>query len=124
MIKKPTIEPEAVIPLIIELLDSKKAEDIVVLNISDTSSVADNFIICTGMADRHVRSLADAVEDKLREHKIRPLHVEGLKEQEWIILDYGDLFVHVMNAEKRMALRLEELWGKQKNPEPGLQTTS
>ncbi len=117
---KKKLDSEAVLSTIVETLDSKKGEDIVVLNISNISSVANHFIVCTGMVDRHVRSLAEAVEDTLRDHGIRPIHVDGMKEQEWIILDYGDLFVHVMNPEKRIELRLEELWGKQKNPETGL----
>ena len=89
---------------------SKKAEDIVVLNVGEVSSLADHFVVCSGQSQRQTQAIADAVVDELRSEGWRPLGVEGHQRGDWILLDYGDLVVHVFTPEKRAFYDLERLW--------------
>lgn len=101
---------------IIMILTDKKAQDVVSLNVTSSSSITDYFVIATGMVDRHVKSLADDVETAMREQfGDKPLRVDGLSEGEWVIMDYGDVIVHLFVEAARRQFRLEELWGR-KNP--------
>lgn len=90
----------------------KKAEDIVALNVADLLVVVEYFVICTGRNDRQVKTIADEVEDQLREKAgIKPIGREGQMEGKWVLLDFGDLVVHVFQPEEREFYRLEKLWG-------------
>ena len=109
-------EDEHIVEEIIDILDEKKGEDIVVLNIKSKSSIADYYVLCTGLVPRHVKNLVDEVEDKLKERfSLSPLRVNGLEEKEWIIMDYGHILVHIMLTDQRRALKLEELCGKKES---------
>jgi ribosome-associated protein len=88
----------------------KKAEDIVVLNISTLCSFTDHFIICTGNSSRQVQAIADGVEERLRKHLLRPAHIEGYGQGEWVLLDYMDFVVHVFTPKAREFYDLERLW--------------
>lgn len=89
----------------------KKAEDIVVVEVADLLVVTDYFVICTGRNDRQVKTIADEVEDQLREKLgIKPIGREGATEGKWVLLDFGDLVVHVFQPEEREFYRLEKLW--------------
>ena len=91
---------------------SKKALDIVVLDMRAVSGVADYFVICTGESDLQVKAIHEAVEDTIREQcEERPWHREGQEHRQWVLLDYVDLVVHVFNPEKRAYYDLERLWG-------------
>lgn len=90
----------------------KKAEDIMVIDVGQLLVVTDYFVICTGRNDRQVRTIADEVEDQLREQGgIKPIGREGADEGKWVLLDFGDLVVHVFQPEEREFYRLEKLWG-------------
>lgn len=90
----------------------KKAEDIVVVDVAELLVITDYFVICTGRNDRQVRTIADEVEDQLREKGgIKPIGREGADEGKWVLLDFGDLVVHVFQPEEREFYRLEKLWG-------------
>ncbi len=89
---------------------SKKAEDLSVLDIGKVSSLADYFVIANGTNSRQTQAISDAVQDALRERGLRPLGVEGHQNGEWILLDYGDMIIHVFSPEKRMFYDLERLW--------------
>ena len=89
---------------------SKKAEDLSVLDIGKVSSLADYFVIANGTNSRQTQAISDAVQDALRERGLRPLGVEGQQNGEWILLDYGDMIIHVFSPEKRMFYDLERLW--------------
>lgn len=90
----------------------KKAEDIVVVDVGQLLVVTDYFVICTGRNDRQVRTIAEEVEDQLREQGgIKPIGREGADEGKWVLLDFGDLVVHVFQPEEREFYRLEKLWG-------------
>ena len=94
----------------VQAAQSKKAEDVTVLNIGAVSSFADQFVICSGTNTRQTQAIADAVEDDLRNEGVRPLGVEGRQHGEWILMDYGDFIVHIFAPEKREFYGLERLW--------------
>lgn len=94
---------------IVKTLDSKKAEDIKSLEITDLTVVADYFVIATGTSGTHIRALADEVEDALTKLGVEPNHIEG-KTTGWILLDYGTVIVHLFTADQREHFNLEHLW--------------
>lgn len=89
----------------------KKAQDVVLLEISQVVSYADYFLICSGRSGIQVKAIANAVEEYLKDRGIRPLHIEGLSEGRWVLLDYDELIVHVFLEEARQFYNLERLWG-------------
>ena len=96
----------------VEAALDKKAEDLVVLDLRGLSDVTDFFVVCHGTSDRHIKAVAESIEEGLRkELNLRPSHIEGDRQAEWILLDYIDLVVHVFIADKREFYRLESLWG-------------
>ena len=95
-----------------ELADNKKAENIVILELRELSSVTDYFVICTGTSEPHLRAIVDEITDKLREeHALRPRAMDGTLQTAWVVLDFFDVIVHVMRAEVREHYDLEGLWG-------------
>ncbi len=94
-----------------EAIIDKKGDDVALLDVSELIVVTDVFVIGTGTSNRHVRSLADDVELKLREMGDRPLRREGEDYGRWVLLDYGDLVVHLFDEETREFYDLERLWG-------------
>jgi ribosome-associated protein len=90
---------------------SKKAERIVILDVSQQLVITDHFVICSGNTDRQVRTIADEVEKRLLEEcSLKPYRSEGKSEGRWILLDYVDFVVHVFQAEDRDYYNLERLW--------------
>ena len=95
-----------------ELADTKKAENIVVLEVRELSSVTDYFVICTGTSEPHLRAIVDEITNKLRqEHALRPRAMDGTLQTAWVVLDFFDVIVHVMRADVREHYDLEGLWG-------------
>ena len=95
-----------------DLADNKKAEDIVVLDVREISSVTDYFVIASGTSEPHLRAIVDEIQDNLREdHEIRPKAVDGTLQAAWVVLDYFDVIVHVMRHDLRERYDLETLWG-------------
>ena len=95
-----------------ELADNKKAEDIIVLDVQELSSVTDYFVIASGTSEPHLRAIVDEITDKLRdEHHLRPRAVDGTLHTAWVVLDYFDVIVHVMKQDIRERYDLETLWG-------------
>ncbi len=90
--------------------DDKKAHDLVALDISAIASFADHFLICTGDSSRQMQAIADEVEQRLKACGIRPSHVEGYQNAEWILMDYIDLVVHIFSKNARIYYDLERLW--------------
>ena len=89
----------------------RKALDLVVLDVQALSSVTDFFLVCSGRSTTHVATIADAIRDELKADGVRPLHVEGVAESGWVLLDYGDVLMHVFLEETRVYYALERLWG-------------
>ncbi len=89
----------------------KKSTDVIILNIHPLSSMTDYFVICTGSTNTQVKAIADHISRSLKNDKIRPLHIEGYSNQEWVLLDYVNVIVHVFQPHKREHYALERLWG-------------
>ncbi len=95
---------------IIKTLDSKRGEDIQAIKISDLTILAEYFVIANGNSNTHTRTLADEVEYQMSQSGIEPLRREADTGNTWIILDYGDIIVHVFYKEARNFYQLERLW--------------
>jgi ribosome-associated protein len=89
----------------------KKAADVVVLDLRNTSAFTDFFVLCSGTSQRQVKAIADAVEESLRAAKVRPAHVEGYDRADWILMDFFTFIVHVFTPQTRTFYALERLWG-------------
>ena len=96
---------------VVDAARSKKASRIRLLDVKDLASFTDTFAFMSGGSDRQNRAIADAVEDALRLSGERPISSEGSSNGTWILLDYGNLVVHVMDEETRRHYNLEGLWG-------------
>lgn len=88
----------------------KKAANIEIIDLVGKADYADYLVLMSGGSDRHVRALADAIEDELRKQKHRPLSVEGLTAGTWVLLDYGDVVVHVFQESARAVYDIDGLW--------------
>ena len=104
-----------------EAAASKKAEQIVGLDLRDLQGVADYFLICSGTSEPQVKAIAEAVEDQLRELGARPWHVEGREGRRWVLLDYVDVVVHVFHEKMREYYLLERLWGDARSVDLGVE---
>jgi ribosome-associated protein len=94
----------------------KKAFDLDVLSVADLTSIADYFILCSAGSERQAASIADSIQEKLREERrVKPLLVEGTTPGRWVLLDYGDFIVHIFTEETRRYYGLERLWGDAPN---------
>ena len=89
----------------------KKAADVVVLDLRNTSAFTDFFILCSGTSQRQVKAIADSVEETLRAAKVRPAHIEGYDRADWVLMDFFTFIVHVFTPQTRAFYALERLWG-------------
>jgi ribosome-associated protein len=89
----------------------KKAFQVVCLEVSELTSVADYFVLCSAASDRQIGAVVDEVQQRLRDGGRRPLHVEGEGATGWVLLDYGDFIVHVFTEDRRSYYALDNLWG-------------
>ncbi len=88
----------------------KKANNPAVLELTKLTEIADYFVICSGDSHVHVKAIAEHIDDELRKQGIKPLSVEGLSSARWVLMDYGDVIVHVFDNETRFYYELEKLW--------------
>ncbi|MBR0423397.1 MAG: ribosome silencing factor [Clostridia bacterium] len=93
-----------------EILDSKKALNIEVLNVDEKTTLAEYFVIATGTSITHIRSLAGEVEEKMEELSIKPNNFEGKMSDSWMILDYGSVIVNIFSPDAREYYELDKLW--------------
>lgn len=103
--------PQSLVTTAVRAARDKKAQDVVVLDIRGISPVCDYFVIMSGRSTTHVKAVADNVKKKLAREGYYPLRREGLKEGRWVLLDYGDVVVHIFIEEEREFYNLERLWG-------------
>ena len=94
-----------------EAIDDKKGTDVAILDVGELLRIADVFVIATGSSRRQVQAMAEEVADQLRLFDRRPLRVEGKEVGDWVLVDYGDLIVHLFQPEPRDFYSLERLWG-------------
>ena len=95
---------------VMDSLEELKAVDQICLNVSSLTTLTDYMVIVTGTSSRHIQSLAERVVEDLKRLNIRPLSLEGEGTQEWVLVDYGDVIVHLMSAQARTFYDLESLW--------------
>ncbi len=93
-----------------QALDDKKAEDIKVIEIGDITIIADYFIIANGTNSSQVQALVDNVQQVLTKHGHEPKRIEGVRSASWILMDYGDVVVHIFSKEDRLFYDLERIW--------------
>jgi ribosome-associated protein len=105
------LDTEARVREAVAAADDRKAIDLKVLHLQKISDFTDYFLICSGSSERQVQAIADAVQERMREERVRPLHVEGYNRAQWVLLDFGDFVVHVFQEEPRRFYSLERLWG-------------
>ncbi len=96
------------------LADEKKAEDIKILDVRGVCNYADFLVVCTGHSHLQLQAIADAVEKGFGEQGIEPVSIDGRGLSSWIVLDFGDVIVHIMGEEARRFYALENLWGDAK----------
>ena len=90
--------------------DSRKAEEIVVLDVRPLSSVADYFMICHGNSDRQVKAITDAIVEEIKKSGEKPIATEGYQEASWVLIDCADLVIHIFDEQTRRFYDLEHLW--------------
>ena len=95
----------------IDKIDDLKGRDITVLDVAEKSTVTDIMVICSGNSKRHVQSIAEHVATEAKHAGMKPLGIEGQDTGEWILVDLGDVVVHVMQDDSRDFYQLEKLWG-------------
>lgn len=105
------MQPKRIALLAWSAADAKQAVDPVILDISRLTSVAHYFLITHGNSDRHVRAIAENIQEELDKGKIPLWHMEGIREGRWALLDYGSMIVHVFYRDLREFYGLERLWG-------------
>lgn len=93
-----------------EALEDKKGTEITILDIAKVSVIADYFIIASGNNRNQVQALADSVQESLGKNQVYPKQIEGYQSANWILMDYGDVIIHVFNEEDRLFYDLERIW--------------
>jgi len=111
------MDSESLKELVIDALDDMKAQEILVIDVAERTSVTDFMVIATGTSSRHVQAVADNVAEKVKEAGLMPLGSEGRGNSDWVLIDLGDAVVHVMTAQAREYYDLERLWGEPEGAE-------
>ena len=104
------MEAKEMAKLAIKSLEDKKAEDIKVIDISDISTIADYFIIASGKNRSQIQAMCDNVEETMGRAGVSMKQTEGYKNANWILMDYGDIIVHIFDTENRLFYDLERIW--------------
>jgi ribosome-associated protein len=99
---------------IVELAEDKKAADIVLLDLTELTTLADHFVICSGGSDRQLGAIADGIVGGLRDEGVKPIGREGTAASHWVLLDYGSVIVHIFTPPEREYYQLERHWSEAK----------
>jgi ribosome silencing factor RsfS/YbeB/iojap len=97
--------------MIVDSLEDDKAEDIVALDLAGRASFADRMVIATGLADRQIAAMASHLEEKLHQAGVRRVQIEGAGGSDWVLIDTGDIVVHLFKPDARALYALEKMWG-------------
>jgi ribosome silencing factor RsfS/YbeB/iojap len=114
--RRPKIEPsvlDRIQATIVESLESDKAEAIIVLDLAGRAAFTDRMVIATGLADRQISAMATHLQEKLRESGVGRVPVEGAGGSDWVLIDVGDIVVHLFKPEARALYALEKMWGEE-----------
>lgn len=109
------MESGSMVKKAVEILEDKKARDIEVIDISGISTLSDYFVICNGTSITHIKTLADELEIKMAEAGWRYNHKEGYGSARWILMDFGEVVIHIFHEEDRSFYNLERLWSDGKS---------
>ena len=105
------MKPLQIARLCAQAADQKKAEDIVILDLQEISSVADFFVIVSGTSEPHLKAIRNEIETRLKEQDVRARGIDGFPQSQWVVMDYFDVLVHIFVRERREFYSLERLWG-------------
>ncbi|MEM1379584.1 MAG: ribosome silencing factor [Pseudomonadota bacterium] len=108
------LTPEALVSLVVDRLGEEKAEDVVTIDLSGKSDVADSLVIASGRSQRHVAALADKLSRMIKETPLGSPKVEGLPSADWVLIDAGDVIVHLFRPEVREFYNLERIWAPER----------
>ena len=100
--------------LIGDFASKKKAKKIITLELKKLTGLTDYFVICSGTSNVHLEAIAEGIREGLRKKKIKPFGIEGNRFANWILMDYGEVIVHIFREEARNFYRIENLWGDAK----------
>jgi ribosome-associated protein len=112
--RRPAGVPEKLRDAALKVLDERQAEDIITVDLADRSSVADYLIIASGRASRQLAAIAHYLRETFAQHGISQIRVEGLPEANWVLVDAGDIIVHLFRPEVRRYYDLERIWDNRK----------
>ena len=98
----------------VDIASDKKASDVLLLDIREVTTIADYFVICSGNNPRQIQAIAEAIDEELGKQGARLLHREGNADNGWLLLDFGDIIVHIFGSKEREYYRLERLWSEAK----------
>ncbi|MDQ2715807.1 MAG: ribosome silencing factor [Chloroflexota bacterium] len=98
----------------VDIASDKKASDVILLDIQGVTTIADYFVICSGNNSRQIQAIADAIREELGKQGGNLLHREGVADSGWLLLDFGDVIVHIFGPKEREYYRLERLWSEAK----------
>jgi ribosome-associated protein len=110
------LDADQTLHLVLSRLDDMKAEETVTIDLRGKSSITDYMIVTTGRVNRHVAAIAENVMKGLSEAGIKSIHVEGLQNADWVLIDTGDVIVHVFRPEVREFYNLERMWSTSEKP--------
>jgi ribosome-associated protein len=111
-------KPAALLKDIVHWLDEAKAEEVVTIDLAGKSSIGDFMVVATGRSDRHVGAIAEQIGRKLKEQGLGRIRVEGMEACDWVLIDTGDIIVHVFRDEVREFYNLEKMWSADRPVEP------
>ncbi|MBI1386130.1 MAG: ribosome silencing factor [Rhizobiales bacterium] len=114
----PSLGASAVLELILETLSSGKAEDIVTIDLVGKSSIGDQMVVASGRSQRHVGALADQLQKALKDGGYGRVRVEGLPHCDWVLIDTGDVIVHIFRPEVREFYNIEKMWSLDRPGDP------
>ena len=98
----------------VDIASDKKASDVLLLDIRDITTIADYFVICNGNNTRQIQAIAESLQEELKKQGAQLLYREGVADTGWILLDFGDVIVHIFGPKEREYYRLERLWSEAK----------